>query len=224
MWQGCRLGLGCVTLSWHRTEGTFCCWQQLPSPVWLPEQLTCSSTASEESHWVLWLLSGLCPRSAMVTGVCFAGAFPSAGSAKQNGASCLDSLCPSSPPHFPCIYEKSEHAHALTWTAHSCSALSALLYSFQFLVKTWPCTKPEVWLEFVLGTSSDTSETCLCVTRAGDTPESSWEAADGACDLLNSFPGGTELAGAKIGHRARPGHCWAWPAPPLAAPPGQNPN
>lgn len=75
---------------------------------------------------MLWLLSGLYPRSAVVTGVCFAGAFLSAGSAKQHRASwtrCLDSLCPSSPPHFPCIYEKSEHTHTLSPELHTAAVL-----------------------------------------------------------------------------------------------------
>lgn len=71
-------------------------------------------------------------------------------------------------------------SHALmrslnTYTLTSIAHMAARLYqpplcSLQFLDNMWPCT---VELEFVLETSSDMPETCLCITRTGDTPESS---------------------------------------------------
>lgn len=222
---GLQIRLGCVTLCWHRTEGAFWCWQQLPSPMWLPEQLTCSSTGSEESYWVLWLLSGLYPRSATVTGVCFAGTFLSVGSAKQHEASwtgCLDSLCPSSPPHFPCIDEKSEHIHTHLNCTHGCKAVSAPIV---FTSVPWQYVAMHSIVGICVGDFIRYAWNLLMYYQDWWYPwEFMREAADGACDLLNSFPGGTQLAHAECCHRARLGHCWAWPAPPLAAPPGQNPN
>lgn len=146
---------------------------------------------------MLCLLPGLYPRSATVTGVCFAGAFPQLDlqNSMEHHEPDAGFTVPFQPSPFPCIYEKSEHTHS-----PGCSALSALCIHLSSLLRCghaqnqmcswnlcWGLHQAPLKLAYLL-------PGLLIALRVHE------RSRDGACDLLSSFPGGAELAPAECCH------------------------